>query len=525
MKFENKRAIVTIDAVEINREQNDRKIYKIIQEYKATYNTAKQNNDQRAMKSAQDQISHYRKRLRWLSQKTYHMIIFVKKYRIKVSHAANYSIYNHSQENFKKFIDESINDAIRLSRLKLKIIPQPVRIGTISASKVGKVFTEEGMFLKAHVRKNIKNLYEGKIPTTQKKYIGIELEFCAPIKEEQLALKIFQKGMHKFVQLKEDGSLRPKDKENAFELAILLEESSYKKNLKNVTNLLTEIKAVAKDRRCGLHIHFDMRQRDKDLVYNNLVACQYALLSIVDPSRYNNEFCAVVSTRKFPTEFRGDRHERYKTINAAAYYKYKTLEIRMHEGSVSYDEISHWVDLLMKVVNYSRKLKNDVTELAILKKRLKLKDKLFNYTLDRSCTWQVQNSDLTRRLREDIEEIRGSGRNRNRSQPHRGNIDIEAGPAPVLRSPYPEPTRPIFPPRNEETYTMPGTAPSGAILTTNIDSLLTWSIPAPAMSVEENRELRETRATLYREFVNSMSESEPGENSIDNNNEISENGN
>ncbi len=409
MKFENKRAIVTILRTDLTNDYDNKKAYRLIQAHKLNYNKAKIINDEHEMQQCLRQIQANRKIMRTLQYKIYTMNIYIKKYKYKSGKMLQtYELRSHNQQNFKVFINEAINVAIRSARQDLKPINIPVKIGQVLAYKHGGIFTEEGTILKAYVKKNINNLYDGKVPTTQKRYIGIELEFCAPIKEEQLALKIFKSGLHKFVQLKEDGSLRPRAKEFAFELAILLEETTYKKGLKNIINLLTEIKAVAKDRRCGLHIHFDMRHRDKDLVYNNLVACQYALLSIVDPERYNNEFCTVVKNRKFPTEFKGDRSERYKTINAAAYYKYRTIEIRMHEGSVDYKEISNWIDLLMKITNYSKKFKDNVTELVVLKKRLKLKEKLFNYSIDRSCTWQIQNSDSTRRLRNDIEALRNN---------------------------------------------------------------------------------------------------------------------
>lgn len=321
--------------------------------------------------------------------------------------------FNPQTETFKKMLSEVVNQAIRQVRDRLKEEPFPQKFAPgytayfHGKKKNGRVFQKSGEVLRMYIDKNLKNLYTDKVPLEPRKYIGIELEFCAPIKEELFAIKLFRSGIHKFAQLKQDGSLRPhEDKhEHGYELAILLEESNYKKRLKQITTLLSEVKAVAIDRRAGLHVHLDMRRRDKDLVYSNLVACQYALLSVVDPKRYNNEFCRVVDSRKFPTEFTGQREERYKTINAAAFYKYKTLEVRMHEGSVDYAQITNWVDLLIKITNYPKKLKNNIAKISALNKRIKLDKKLYNYVQDRSCFWQVRNEEETRDMRSNQQAI------------------------------------------------------------------------------------------------------------------------
>jgi hypothetical protein len=313
----------------------------------------------------------------------------------------------------KKMLKEVTQQGIQQARLNLKEGQPPSKFGKFYAAfdgkkKNGRVFKESGEVLRMYVEKNLKSLYDDKIPVEPKKYIGIELEFCAPIKQNEFAIKLFHKGIHKYAQLKKDGSLRPKEEEgeNGYELAILLEETNYKKRLKEIINTLKEVGAVAQDRRAGLHVHIDMRKRKRDLVYSNLVACQHALLSIVDPKRHDNEFCRTVRSRKFPTEFTGERTERYKTINAAAFYKYKTLEVRMHEGSVDYVQITNWVDLLIKIANYNKKLKSSVYKISSLKKRIALNKKLHDYIQDRSCYWQVRGERRNERLQTLVAEMR-----------------------------------------------------------------------------------------------------------------------
>lgn len=416
ISIENKRAKITILSVKFAKNNNIKNTLFMIAEHRRELAAARKNNDEDTAEYHRIEIQKRRKMIRAMRDKRYTFNIYIKKYKYETNLERVYAYEDHCLDTWKKFINDVEQDAIRQARKEIKIISHNLhRLGLIVTHRIGTkkrgfVYAAEGSVLKAYIQKNVQNLYAGKSPTTHKKYIGIELEFCAPINEEQFAIKLFQKGIHKYAQLKTDGSLRPKEKETGFELAILLEETSYKKNLKIITDVLQEIKAVSKDRRCGLHVHIDMRRRDKDLVYNNLVACQYALLSIVNPERYNNEFCRVVEDRIFPTEFTGERQERYKTINAAAYYKYRTLEVRMHEGSVDYNEISKWVDLLVQIANYSKRMKDNVIKLPTLKKRLKLKKKLYNYAIERSCSWQIQNNDFTRAMRHDIEDMQNVAR-------------------------------------------------------------------------------------------------------------------
>lgn len=333
-------------------------------------------------------IQRYRKLSKETRAKHYNLKIYVKKYKKTIEH--NYTV-NSEHETLRGMVKSGINDAIHSCRMNSRAEDVVTSIKNcsfiVSGKEPGRVFTRPGQLLGLYLTKNAKALYTDKIPTKPKRYIGVELEFCAPVQKNQLALKLFKAGAHEFSQLKEDGSLRPKESETGFELALLLEEANFKKPLKLILDILKSVKATAEDRRAGLHVHIDMRKRDRDLVYNNLVASQRALMSLVHPSREDNEFCQWVGSRKFPTDFTGDRSERYKTINAAAFYKYKTLEVRMHEGSLDYTQIVNWITLLIKISNYPKKMREEINKLTVLSKRINLDKKLYNYLQDRSMNF------------------------------------------------------------------------------------------------------------------------------------------
>lgn len=331
-------------------------------------------------------------------------IVHVLKVTIQLKHpkyqgfkTVHYADWIPGEEPKRDLIKRLIQQTIRQARTKLKAKPiskelhWDVDTKFLGKKNNGRVFAEDGQILQMHVKKNINALYKEKKPELINRYVGIELEFCAPIKEINFAIELFKSGIHKFAQLKHDGSLRPQMGETGYELAILLKETELKSGMKRVCDLLKKVNAQAVDRRCGLHVHIDMRKRNKDVVYSNFVSCQNVLLKLVHPDRRNNEFCQSVTSKKFPIEFTGDRHERYKTVNAAAYYKYRTLEIRMHEGSIDYNQIVNWVGILIRIANGKKKIKDNVISLTTLKKRFNLNKRLHEYAVERSCYFQVNN--------------------------------------------------------------------------------------------------------------------------------------
>lgn len=266
-----------------------------------------------------------------------------------------------------------------------------------------------GQILAQCIEKKTQECYKEKKPMQPVKYIGVEIEFCAPIKKADLGLKILNAGLSGMVHLKGDGSLRPKDNEEAFEVAMLIPEKEFKAPLKKLCDLLLEIGAQTEGRRCGLHVHFDMRKRAKETVYFNLVSCQKMLWQLVDKSRENNEFCQSVSSKQFPKNFSGDRNERYKSINSASYYKHKTLEIRMHEGTTDFYTIKNWITILSKIVNRTKKLNRSPRSINSLKRQFKIDKNLAIYLQDRVNYRQI-NSGGSRRNQDDFSTIQRHAR-------------------------------------------------------------------------------------------------------------------
>lgn len=231
---------------------------------------------------------------------------------------------------------------------------------------VGGVLSEPGVimdmmdFKKLHAK-----AIKPKTPSTDEHHVGVEIEFCAPVTFENLVKKMNEHNLIHYCQWMQENSLRAKFNETPHEVTILGTESHICRIVGQVGHMMQEIKAAVEDRGCGLHIHLDARHRDPKRLYANLVSCQHLLRDMMPDHRRSNRFCTPNTTKDFPesTQERqsGYNDWRYNMINAHAYFQHRTIEIRIHEGTVDAEEINNWIRLLTKIAAYSNILKKDIT--------------------------------------------------------------------------------------------------------------------------------------------------------------------
>lgn len=217
-------------------------------------------------------------------------------------------------------------------------------------------------------------LYERKRPSTSDNHVGIEIEFVYPRKKATLLNNLLTDAKLEYnCHLGTDGSVRDVDwiakykEEKVFdswikkyytrmicineqdqgigaELRVLCKESEVSDIITKVCTILFKVKAKV-NRTCGLHVHLDMRHRDKEKAYNNLYNCQNLLYSLVDNSRLTNDYC-----RKLPRKISKPR-DKYYGINRTALNEHSTIELRMHEGCINPVRITMWVKLLCSIVD------------------------------------------------------------------------------------------------------------------------------------------------------------------------------
>lgn len=224
---------------------------------------------------------------------------------------------------------------------------------------------------------------KNKKPVKYYNHVGVEIEFISPYSRKALAQILKKTRIEKYVNLKEDVTLSPDFWGNspnnklegfyAHELNILVKEHE----ITLLHEILEFLKVEAKARvnnTCGLHVHLDMRHRDVKDCYKNLVDAQDWMFKI-NPERKNYKYCKrnkIADFDKARDKYRDkDGYwNRFLAVNPHAYEKFKTLEVRVHKGSLDSAKIVSWVKFLIKVCD--GKTEGGVKRVSGLQKRFKL---------------------------------------------------------------------------------------------------------------------------------------------------------
>lgn len=186
-------------------------------------------------------------------------------------------------------------------------------------------------------------LEKPKTPTTKEQHVGIEIECFVPQRMPMTPLV----PLASFISTVNDGSIvPPSSKYKSIEIRVLATVNNFEERLNQTCAALAEMKAAV-NKTCGLHIHLDMRDRERDQVekqFNNLVRSQKFLFKMVDPARRSSKYCLMTRAGN-PFQAR----HRYRAINACALQRHNTLEIRLHEGTTDALVISNWIKILHKI--------------------------------------------------------------------------------------------------------------------------------------------------------------------------------
>jgi hypothetical protein len=214
--------------------------------------------------------------------------------------------------------------------------------------KAAGTFTKPGTIFELLQKRRSQAVFKSKRPESDQFHVGVEIEFCSPESSAEIGPALVNAGLAKNVQLKQDGSVHAKSGHHGHEIAIVAPVSEIAGVVMAVSNLLRAGGAYV-NKTCGLHVHLDQRGRERHDVersFQNLVACQKILFDMLPASRRDNTYCRRNMVRTFSKAATGDR---YHAINATAYYKYKTLEVRMHSSTIDAKKILNWIDLLKAI--------------------------------------------------------------------------------------------------------------------------------------------------------------------------------
>lgn len=212
-------------------------------------------------------------------------------------------------------------------------------------------------------------------PRSAGRCIGVEIECISPLRRTEI-LALYEARPKKILNLKlgEDGSVYPDAQTPGFGYEFrLLTYIDDLNNLKEFCGFLAEIKATV-NKTCGFHVHLDARGglRTAVRIVKNLKAALPFLCSMVPVKRRAaTDFCKhdISKAHRRPTgemvicaktgrrepEYVKLRH-RYSKINTEAFKKYRTIEVRMHSGTVQYNKIVNWINILYSIAHHKDKI-------------------------------------------------------------------------------------------------------------------------------------------------------------------------
>lgn len=184
-----------------------------------------------------------------------------------------------------------------------------------------------------------------KKPDENVRSVGIEIECFMPRNADMTLLY----PVAQYVNVGSDGSIRP-DGNNMAGVEFRVCAPAYKME-EVITTLCKILKTMGAkvNSSCGLHVHLDQRNRtpeDVKQTFANFIRAQNLLFEVVPSSRRENNFCKKHRGTDFEQATRG---QRYKAINASAFRKHRTIEIRLFNGTVNATKIINWVKTLWAI--------------------------------------------------------------------------------------------------------------------------------------------------------------------------------
>lgn len=214
-------------------------------------------------------------------------------------------------------------------------------------------------------------------------YIGIELECFGPNKNMQkFEDKVLAEPLLKnWVRITDDYSIRQPFGYRSIEILLLTSEKFLEKRLSTLLKILNKLKFDV-NHSCGTHVHIDMRNRRNRIgtIYSNLVKCLPVLKRLQNKRRRDYHYCRDNKT----SEYKRQQYmaSRYQAINTTSFRPNQpngknTVEIRLHEGTLNFNDLYNWIKLLIKIVDTKSKIPlKSVKSINSLKKQFKLENDL-----------------------------------------------------------------------------------------------------------------------------------------------------
>lgn len=265
-----------------------------------------------------DFVNHLKSEYKRETQKRTHSLIVRRQYKGRTI-----------EEHLRDYEDRA--DLLRSFRVKIKRDRERARTNYDS------IFNRKPCDLLKQFHR--RRLDTPKRPTDGDQYIGLEIECITPNDADLTVLSPFSK----WVNIGADGSIDYGQGEKGVEIRICVKRNETRDVVPGILDALKSIGARV-NKSCGLHVHLDQRNNEETaLAFQKLVRSLNLLYSVVPASRRKNRYCKRNRHADFASAVNGDR---YYAINATAYRRYKTLEVRLFGGTLDADKIINWIETL-----------------------------------------------------------------------------------------------------------------------------------------------------------------------------------
>ncbi len=216
-------------------------------------------------------------------------------------------------------------------------------------------------------------------PSTNDKYIGLEVEFSSPIYMEDLEHILLEKGLMNRCDISNDGR-SDGGHVASLELKVLMKQREVSRIVPRIFQVLKDIKATTNSSH-GIHVHLDVRRRNPDKVYNNLVLAQDVLFKMCGRHRRGNYYCLPNKSPDLRDTFYNARNH-FNAISDAR-NKHNTMEVRIRESTLDGEDILQWIKTLIHISD-ARIIKQPAHTYSDLEKSIKLSNKLKKYIRSRT---------------------------------------------------------------------------------------------------------------------------------------------
>lgn len=271
----------------------------------------------------------------------------------------------------------------------------------IAYSVVGGVFSEKNSVL--NIKKNydaMARIRQSKAPHQRIKsnYVGIELEFLACVNSATLNELLVAAKLEGYVHLGTDSSVQPDGSleskgYHGLELRVLVKEEDCADVVVRVCKVLQDAKCVVNNT-CGMHVHFDMRNRNVETSFHNLVSNVDFLSSLVPHTRtkgpHGERYCRRNRDKNYQSAVQDmDGRVKYQIVNPLTFERLRTLEVRLHSGTLNPTKIVNWIKIITKILASNEKVPADVRNYKDFFEAYDVDSKLANYITARAKLFAV----------------------------------------------------------------------------------------------------------------------------------------